>query len=50
MLLLTGDRNAKGGNIRKENILRVYGLGSQNEAGEELTNFCPSRVLFCFYN
>lgn len=40
MLPVIGDWNAKVGNIKEENVVGWYDLGSQHETGDQLTKFC----------
>ncbi|KAI5735070.1 hypothetical protein M8J77_013749 [Diaphorina citri] len=46
ILILMGDFNAKIGNQKVNDIVGPYGLGTQNEAGELLINFCHENSLF----
>ena len=41
-----GDFNGKVGNGREENIIGPYGLGTRNENGDRLVNFCRKHNLF----
>ena len=45
-LVVMGDFNAKVGSGREENIIGPYGLGTRNENGDRLVNFCKKHNLF----
>ena len=45
ILCVLGDLNAKVGNERTSNITGQYGLGTQNERGERLIEFCHESQL-----
>src|SRR5688572_11431920 len=41
-----GDFNEKVGNNKEESIIGPYGLGTRNENGNKLVNFCRKHNLF----
>src|SRR5688572_29261171 len=45
-LVVMGDFNGKAGNGREENIVGPYGLGTRNENGDRLVNFCRKQNVF----
>jgi len=46
VLILMGDRNSKMGKGDEPGTVGRYGLGSRNEAGERLLEFCEENALF----
>lgn len=46
MLLLIGDWNAKVGEIRVPGITGKFGLGTRNDPGERLIDFCGENSVF----
>lgn len=45
ILLIKGDGNAKAGSQSTSRITSKYGLGTQNEAGQRLIEFCQENTL-----
>ena len=45
VLFIIGDWNAKGGSQEIPGVTSKFGLGTQNEAGQRLTEFCQENTL-----
>lgn len=45
---MVGDWNANVGKIKEENIVGLYGLGNQNEAGKWVNNFLMIKKIINF--
>ena len=45
VLFIIGDWNVKGGSKEISGVTGKFGLGTQNEAGQRLTEFCQENVL-----
>ena len=50
MLFITGDWNAKVGSQEIAGVTGKFGLGVQNEAGKNLTEFCQENTLLFIAN